>query len=525
VIEDDGNARINMLTPSNKSAGIDFGDPSDANQGWLIYDHTTDKMRLGVNDADVITIESDGDVGIGTPSPQEQLHVAGNLRLNTSNRLEFGSSNTEIREAGSDMYITADDDLYLTPDDDIYIRADGGSDYARFDSGNQRFGIGTVNPYERLHVAGDIRLDGGGDIAFADDNTRIYESSDYLYVTADEDLYLQPDDDVYIRADGGSDFVIFDTGSKEVGIGTMIPGADLDIRSTVWENILQLGTSSSNKLRFGSGGTWASLSGGSSFRDDLSIQHSTGRIGIGTTYPFAELHVTGSIDDYIDSDHLAYFYNSNADGVGLVGRGGGNTTYSFPAYGCGLAANGYEYGIYARADRTGNNNQMAIWTTLSGLSKTVRVNYQSSSGTHYKINGDGLVSTTMGTSAGDVTLAAPESPEPWIDDYGSGEIVNGTCHVELDPIYLDCVTINGQHPMRVFIELTSPITNQYYISKGTTGFDVIVVGEGAETAGATFDYRVVGKWRGNEDFRFEPAEAPAELQTGTGGPVQMGDNQ
>jgi hypothetical protein len=508
VIEDDGNARINMLTPNNKSAGIDFGDPQDANAGWLTYNHTADEMTLGVSNADKVKIESDGD-----------------LNLNAGAGVAFADDNTKVYESTDDLYATADDDLYLTPDDDVYVGKDGSPLWARFDSDNQRLGLGTTSPAQQLHVAGNIRLNAGGDIEFGDANSRIYEASDDIWMTADDDLYLSPDDDIRIRADGVSDWILFDTGNKEVGIGTTTPEADLDILAGSWTDIVLIGADATNKLRLGSGSNWAALSGGSSNTNDLVIQHSTGRIGIGTTSPIAELHVTGSVDDYTGTDHLAYFYNSNANGAGLVARGGGNSNYSFPASGAGLAANGYEYGIYARADQTGNHGQMAIWTTLSGLSKTVRINYQSSGGTHYKINGDGLVSTTMGTSAGDVTLAAPESPEPWIDDYGSGEIVGGTCHVDLDPIYLDCVTINGQHPMRVFIELTSPLANQYYISKGTTGFDVIVVGGGAETASATFDYRVVGKWKGNEDFRFEPAEAPAELQTGTGTPVRLEDNE
>jgi hypothetical protein len=182
--------------------------------------------------------------------------------------------------------------------------------------------------------------------------------------------------------------------------------------------------------------------------------------------------------------------------------------------------------MYANATQGGNNGQAAIYTYLGGVFKTVRVNYQASSGTHYKIYGSGLVSTTMGTSAGEVTLAAPESPEPWIDDYGNGEIVDGTCHIDLDPIYLDCITVNEQNPLKVFIEFTSPLPNHYYISKGQTGFDVMVIGEGAETAGATFDYRVVGKWKGHEDFRFERVDPLPEMKTAlTTKPVQIEDNQ
>jgi hypothetical protein len=384
-------------------------------------------------------------------------------------------------------------------------------------------GIGTTTPAEKLHVAGNIRLNADGDVEFGDTNTEIRESSDDLYVTADDDLYLSPDDDVYIREDGGTDWARFDSDAKRLGIGTTAPEAPLDVQAPAWQNIVTIGNNVTNKLRLHSGGVWASLGGGSSYRDDLVINHYSGNIGIGTSYPNSRLHVAGSIDDELD-DHLALFKNSHISGLGLQAVGGGTPSYSWPAGGAGLAANGYEYGIYSNSTRSGNHMQASIWA--SGYYGSVFINYRNSVGTHYKIQGIGLVSTIMATSAGEVALAAPESPEPWIDDYGSGEIVYGACHVELDPVYLDCVTINEQHPMKVFIELTSPLVNQYYISKGTTGFDVIVVGEGADTASATFDYRVVGKWKGYEDFRFERVDAPPEMRTAsTVESREMGDNQ
>jgi hypothetical protein len=446
VIEDDGNARINMLTPNNKSAGIDFGDPGDASRGWLTYDHTADKMKLGTSNADRLTVASDGDVGIGTTTPAEKLHVAGNVRLNAGGDVEFGDTNTEIRESGDDLFVTADDDLFLSPDDDVFIRADGGTDWVRFDSGTER-----------------------------------------------------------------------------VGIGTTTPVADLDIEAGFWTDIVLLGADPTNKLRLGSGANWASLSGGASNTDDLVIRHSTGNIGIGTVNPGASLHVAGSMDEELN-DHLALFKNAHSLGVGLQAVGGGAASQVWPAAGAGLAATGYEYGIYSRSDQLGNNMQASIWA--AGGYGSVFINYRSSGGTHYKITGPGIVSTTMVTSAGEVRLAAPESPEPWIDDYGSGEIVDGTCHIDLDPIYLDCVTANEQHPLKVFIEFTSPLPHHYYISKGLTGFDLIVIGEGTETADATFDYRVVGKWKGHEDFRFETADPLPEMKTATlVEPVQMGDNE
>ncbi len=449
VIEDNYSARINMLTPNDKSAGIDFGDPQDANAGWVTYDHATDKMKLGVNNANRLTIESDGDVGIGTTSPAE-----------------------------------------------------------------------------KLHVAGDIRLNAGGDIAFAGDVTRVYESSGDLYVTANDDLFLRPDDDVYIRKDGGLDWVRFDSDNERVGIGTTSPGADLDIEADSWVDIVTLGTSSSNKLRFGSGPAYASISGGEVSTNDIVISHSTGNVGIGgIAAPERPLHVKTS-----DAQTNAYFENTSGSGTGLW-TSGENQILWYIGGGQGLASTGYDIGAYIRANRTGNGGQKAIHAYI-GTSDYTYICYRRSDGVQYDVYGSGGIAFAMPTSKGDRTLVSSASPEPWIEDYGSGEIVEGVCHIDLDPIYLDCVTVSGQHALKVFVELTSPLVNQYYIEKSLTGFDVIVVGEDAKNANASFDYRVVGKRKGRELLRFEQAgpvmeamQAPEARQTPVGEEVQGLENQ
>jgi hypothetical protein len=247
---------------------------------------------------------------------------------------------------------------------------------------------------------------------------------------------------------------------------------------------------------------WASLRGGNAHRNDIVIEHASGYVGINETNPNYNLHVSGD-----NASGVAIVNNANSIGPALMGAGN-NEVASFPSIGCGVAGTGYTYGVYARANRAGLNGQCAILTYLGNVFKDVRINYQSYSGTHYKIQGDGLVSTVMATSAGKKTLVCPESPEAWIEDYGSGTIAEGRCHVELDPLFLDCVTVNEKHPLKVLVTLTSPITNQFYVEKGLTGFELIVVGQGADTVDGTFDYKVVGKWKDHESLRFADYHEP-----------------
>jgi len=99
----------------------------------------------------------------------------------------------------------------------------------RLATSTDKVGIGTGIPAEKLHVAGDIRLNAGGGIAFGDDNTKIFESSYDLYLTADDDLLLQPDDDIYIGADGSPSWILVNPGAQKIGIGTMSPSAHANL--------------------------------------------------------------------------------------------------------------------------------------------------------------------------------------------------------------------------------------------------------------------------------------------------------
>ena len=181
-------------------------------------------------------------------------------------------------------------------------------------------GIGTGLPAEKLHVNGDIRLWSGGDIAFGDDNTRVYESADNLFVTADNDVYLQPDDDIYIRPDGGSDWIRIDPGAKEVGIGTTEPtemlhvensgsggnafmkietsdpanwgeaGMRIETPKNMWH--LRMDDDSNNNLP--DTGSLALRSQNSGI--EVMTWTNDGHVGIRTTQPSAELDVNGDLE-------------------------------------------------------------------------------------------------------------------------------------------------------------------------------------------------------------------------------------
>ena len=102
-------------------------------------------------------------------------------------------------------------------------------------------------------------------------------------------------------------------------------------------------------------------------------------------------------------------------------------------------------------------------------------------------------------------LYCEEATEVVFTEYGSGQLVNGRAHIELDPVFLQTVLIDDLHPMRVFVELNGE-TNGVYVQKSAASFDVIENNHG--TANAGFDYRIVAKRRGYADVRLERGEIP-----------------
>ena len=102
------------------------------------------------------------------------------------------------------------------------------------------------------------------------------------------------------------------------------------------------------------------------------------------------------------------------------------------------------------------------------------------------------------TAQGHRLLYAMESPEVWFEDFGEGQMVNGQSHIELDPLFLETVTINASNPMKVFIQLNDDCKG-VYVKTQTTGFDVFELQSG--TSNAAFTYRLVAKRKGYETQR------------------------
>jgi len=94
-----------------------------------------------------------------------------------------------------------------------------------------------------------------------------------------------------------------------------------------------------------------------------------------------------------------------------------------------------------------------------------------------------------------------ESPENWFEDFGEGQLINGQCHIELDPLFLETVTIDATHPMKVFITPDNPSCKGVAVARGAKSFEVVELHNGA--GDSRFAYRVVAKRKGFEERRLD----------------------
>jgi hypothetical protein len=123
---------------------------------------------------------------------------------------------------------------------------------------------------------------------------------------------------------------------------------------------------------------------------------------------------------------------------------------------------------------------------------------------NYGLRTNGLVVTVIETEDhGARTLYAAAQAEPWHEDFGTASLDGIRCRVELDPVFLQTVTIDHDHPLMVFLTQTSGEHVLVRVDKRETGFDIVAQHE----SNASFDYRVIARRRGAEDARLEDATA------------------
>ena len=187
---------------------------------------------------------------------------------------------------------------------------------------------------------------------------------------------------------------------------------------------------------------------------------------------------------------------ANVGGAGVYGYngiGGGSMrmgvlgAYNGASFGIGVNGIAFGGGIM-----TGNNDVGVVGWRANNANYSGYFN-----GNHVIANG--TKSASVGTSKGNQLLYVTESPEVWFEDIGRGKLINGTVEIKLDPLFLETVAIDDEHPISVFLQEEGD-SNGLYVIPGKDGF--IVKEKQGGTSNISFSYRIMAKRLHFQDHRF-----------------------
>jgi len=188
---------------------------------------------------------------------------------------------------------------------------------------------------------------------------------------------------------------------------------------------------------------------------------------------------------------------------------------------------------------TADNNSAGYFANDSSGSPTIWANNSSGSTGLFKTFKASTPAGTCGIGDGDLTCTGQmktlattgggahtvetysmQSPENWMEDFGSGELQKGVAVVTIDAAFADTVT--GDASYHVFITPNGDSKGLYVINKTANSFEVRESSGG--TSSLSFDYRIVAKRRGyeaqrltdvTERFKVEQAELQRRMPTAT----------
>jgi hypothetical protein len=192
-----------------------------------------------------------------------------------------------------------------------------------------------------------------------------------------------------------------------------------------------------------------------------------------------------------------------------------NTLYNYDVANYVDFIAGRDYGVYGLANYTDNstNSSVGVYgknTNTSGSAPSGSFGMYSEG--NFAVGGGGtctictaggtlLKSASVPTTKGNQLVYCKESPEMWFEDFGSGQLQNGTAHIAMDPLFLETVFIDNGHKMHVVLQEQAESKGLYYtVDADHKGFTVKEKKGG--NANITFSYSIMAKRRFYQDQRF-----------------------
>lgn len=220
----------------------------------------------------------------------------------------------------------------------------------------------------------------------------------------------------------------------------------------------------------------------------------TGLLGSGNNLTTITLHGGGSGLAGNGFNLGTYSLATNAaDGIGVVGLGNGLTSFNNIGGGAGVIGVGNNFGVIAYAGAIGGpivNNKWAGYFDYLGSTNGYAFIGGRAGNIDYGILSNGVKSTMVQDELGQNRIMyCTEAPEVLFQDVGTGQLVNGRVHIDLDPLLARNIYVGPEKPMKVFIQLEGDCKGVYVTNKTATGFDVVELNGGASNT--SFSYQVI----------------------------------
>ena len=241
------------------SSNIQLADSSAEN--IVLTAKSTGILNFRTNNTSRMIVDSSGNIGVGTTTPNATFDLAGTASISGTLTLGNGTTNTLQSPYGP---------LTLNYKSGLNAWLPG----LTLQDGTGNVGIGTTNPGYKLAV-------GGGGISL-DDNQYLSGNGHYLITSSTGNTYVGMDGNTYIRG-GGSNRIFIKGAGGLIGIGTVVPLAQLHVVGTNAGNAAEI----VDQLNSGDIFT-ASASGTTKF-----VIANNGNVGIGTSSPGYTLDIQG----------------------------------------------------------------------------------------------------------------------------------------------------------------------------------------------------------------------------------------
>ena len=251
IIENNSDPTIQLLSPNTHSGNIHFGDNGNGMVGRITYDHVHNAMRFFTSNNERVTIKSNGNLGIGTTSASDFLHVnvtaqSGQGILIQSKDTAYGQITFDSNKTSADQNLakivskwngTVIGELRFETGDDTTNKDDG---FISFQTSND----GTLAERMRITESGQLCLGTNGNAASADNVLEIDSSGTSIIKLNNTDdgvaqlsLCNTGSSNGHIKQENGvMNFLIANTAymylnGADLGIGESSPDSRLHVNS------------------------------------------------------------------------------------------------------------------------------------------------------------------------------------------------------------------------------------------------------------------------------------------------------